>query len=1519
MPLKVFHPAVQSWFDRTFAAPTAVQCDAWAAIAQGRHTLIAAPTGSGKTLAAFLTAIDTLVRQAARGWIDDAVQVVYVSPLKALSNDVERNLQVPLAGITAVLLEQGSAAAEIRAQVRTGDTPQIERMAMRRRPPHILVTTPESLYLLLTSASGREMLATTRTVIVDEIHAVANSKRGAHLALSLERLAALCVHPVQRIGLSATQKPIEEIAKFLVGCELPPPPFDGGGLGRGRSESCPHPVLRMHRICECSECMDALELPPSNGGRDALKIGAQMGCTIVDTGHIRERDIQMLLPDAPLEAVMSNDVWQNVYDKLATLIDAHHTTLVFANTRRMVERVARQLTERLGEAHVAAHHGSLSKETRFDAEQRLKAGKLRVLVATASLELGIDIGDVNLVCQLGSPRSIAAFLQRVGRANHSISGVPKGRLFPLSRDELVECTALLDAVRRGELDRLHIPDKPLDVLAQQMVAEVASREYGEDELYQLVTRAWPYRDLQRDEFDEVLRMLSDGFATRRGRQSAYLHRDAVNQRLRARKGARLTAITCGGAIPDVADYRVILEPQEIFIGTLNEDFAIESQAGDIFQLGNASYRIQRIESGKVRVEDAKGQPPTLPFWLGEAPARTSELSQAVSRLRAQVNDVLTPDQSRLSVRPGLVEGQASTGSPRTEESIAAPGHQIDEASLKRCMDMLMQQHGLSESAARQLTDYLGAAKAMLGNLPTQQRLVFERFFDESGGMQLVIHSPFGARVNRAYGLSLRKRFCRSFNFELQAAATEDAVILSLGETHSFELAEVSRYLNSQTVRELLIQAMLDSPLFTTRWRWVASIALAVQRYRGGKRTPAPLQRMAAEDLISVVFPEQLACVENIQGDREIPDHPLVNQAIHDCLYEAMDIGGLEQLLKGLEQGEINVVACDLPTPSPLAQEILTAKPYAFLDDAPLEERRTQAVASRRWLDPQTAAEFGKLDERAIAQVREEAWPSVDNADELHDALMSMGLCSEAEAQRDGWQPLFEQLLSVGRVAVMNVVESVRYWLAAERLPMIVALYPQAVFTPALNLPAEFAQQQWDAETALVELLRGRLQALGPVTAHRLATVLCLPHADIDMALLKLETQGFAMRGQFTADVSQLEWCERRLLARIHRYTVQSLRAEIEPASTADFMRFLLQWQGVVREPRPQGVEALTGMIEQLEGIEVPAAAWESEILPARLHDYDPNWLDSVCLSGRALWLRLQASSSGASPVRATPIVLLTRKNLRLWQSASSTADEELRLSHPAQRMREYLQQYGASFFADIQHGSGLLQAQAEEGLSELVSAGLLSADSFSGLRALVLPMDRKRKMAARGLRIAQFGLEDAGRWSLVRRVTDAVADDRVTQLAFILLRRYGVVFRKLLVHESAQLPSWFELLRVFRQLEAQGLIRGGRFVGGVTGEQYALPEAVSSLRAMRKQALDGQLISLSAADPLNLSGVLIPGPRIPALAGNRLLLRDGELVASHVGGQSQLHTSFTPADEWAARNVLLHKRIPSLSTLGSMG
>ncbi|HXR18819.1 MAG TPA: DEAD/DEAH box helicase [Steroidobacteraceae bacterium] len=1439
MPLPRFHPAVARWFAAQFLQPTAAQAAAWPAIAAGRNVLIAAPTGSGKTLAAFLSAIDRLVRQAAERNLPAATQVVYVSPLKALSNDIQRNLEQPLTGVAAAMAAMGIEAPAIRTQVRTGDTPPTQRRAMRNTPPHILVTTPESLYLLLTSDSGRAMLASTRSVIVDEIHALAASKRGAHLSLSLERLESLCGRPLQRIGLSATQKPIELMARFLVGA---------------------------------AQADD---------------------CVIVDCGHVRARDLALLLPDSPLEAVMSNEVWENLYDHLAQLIQTHHTTLIFANTRRMVERVTRHLSERIGEQCIAAHHGSLAKELRLDAEQRLKAGKLRALVATASLELGIDIGDVELVCQLGTPRSISTFLQRVGRANHAVGGVPKGRLLPLSRDDLVECAALLAAVRAGELDALQIPAQPLDVLAQQLVAEVSAREYGEDELYQLVRRAWPYRALERGEFDELLRMLAEGIATRRGRQSAYLHRDAVHRRLRARRGARLTAITCSGAIPDNADYQVVLEPAGTFIGTLHEDFAVESLAGDVFQLGNSSYRILRVEAGRVRVEDAKGQPPTLPFWLGEAPARSAELSVAVSRLRSQVEAALP------TVAAEHIEG---------------------------CIAQLMQHHALPLVAARQLVEYLAGAKAVLGVLPTQQRLVFERFFDEAGDMHLVIHAPFGARINRAFGLLLRKRFCRAFNFELQAAATEDAIVLSLGETHSFALEDLPRFLSSRTAEPVLTQALLDAPLFATRWRWVVTIALAVRRMRAGKKTPAPLLRMAAEDLIAVVFPDQLACGENLAGEREVPDHPLVRQVLHDCLHEAMDVEGLLRLLTALERAEVQFVARDLPHPSLLAQEILSARPFAYLDDAPLEERRTQAVASRRWLDPQIAEQFGRLDAAAIEAVQAEAWPRPEGADELHDALLLLGAMTPAEAQRLGSQAAFDDLLQQRRATRLQVTEAdaAMFWVAAEQLPMLESIFPSHTLEPVIEAPSEYRQRVWEPEQAQRELLRGRLQVTGPVTAAMLADATALPRACVEAALAALETEGFVLRGRFTPGLAELEWCERRLLARIHRYTIRSLRAEIEPVASADFMRFLLDWHGITRTPRAEGVPSLAAVIEQLEGFEVPAAAWEADVLPARLQDYDPAWLDSLCLSGRALWARLDPPASAtAGPVRATPIALLTRRNWPLWQSLRRLDGQQASLSASAQAMVGYLEQHGASFFDELVQASGLLRAQAESGLAELVAAGRLSADSFGGLRALLMPLQRKRKLAARGRRSALFGLEDAGRWSLMQRAPAAPATPSPAQqaqldaVAWLLLRRYGVVFRRLLAREAAWLPPWHALLRAYRRLEAQGHIRGGRFVAGVSGEQYALPDAVAALRSVRKRERDGAWVSLCAADPLNLAGIVTPGTRVAALAGNRLLLADGVPIATYVAGEVQFLAALRPPEQWRARNALLrHTALPGLAQMG---
>jgi ATP-dependent Lhr-like helicase len=1178
---------------------------------------------------------------------------------------------------------------------------------------------------------------------------------------------------------------------------------------------------------------------------------------------------------------MSNDAWGLVYDRLAELIERHRTTLIFANTRRTVERATRHLAERLGKDAVAAHHGSLSKEKRFDAERRLKSGQLRALVATASLELGIDIGEVDLVCQLASPRSIAAFLQRAGRAGHAVDGISKARLFPTSRDDLVECAALLDAVRRGELDTLRMPPAPLDVLAQQIVAEVACGERGEAELFEMFRRAYPYRTLAREAFTDVVRMLAEGYSTRRGTRAAYLHRDAVNGKLRARRGARMTSLTSGGAIPDTADYDVVLEPQSLRIGSVHEDFAVESIAGDIFQLGNQSYRILRVERGRVRVEDAQGAPPSIPFWLGEAPGRSDELSMAVARLREEI-------------------------APRLDEG--------SDVAVNRLRDEV----GLGNDAARQLVDYLAAARTELGLLPTQSTLAMERFFDESGGMQLIIHSPFGSRLNRAWGLALRKRFCRSFNFELQAAATEDAIVLSLSTSHSFPLDEVARYLHSNSVHDVLTQALLDAPMFALRFRWNAGAALALPRFAGGAKVPPQIQRMKSEDLLATVFPDQVACLENIVGERRIPDHPLVAQTLQDCLYDAMDLEGLTALLKRLESGEAKIVARDLTAPSQLAAEILGARPYAFLDGAPLEERRTQAVSSRGFVDAQSAEDLGKLDADAIAAVREEAWPAPRDADEMHEALLALGAVNGDElAHNAAWQSWLDELAAVCRTTLLLSSPSGRggagfnLWIAAEMLPMWRAVHPDAALQPAIEAPVEFASKAWAREEALVELLRARVACVGPIHADELARTFGISDSDVAIALAALEREGCAMRGRFTPGANGEEWCDRHLLARIHRRTLQRLRREIEPVAPRDFLRFLLDWQHVSPETRLRGPDALAAVLAQLEGFEAPAGSWESQLLPARVAGYDIAWLDALCGAGRIAWTRLRASAGGAhaSPVRASPIVLLPRRQLAQWNAlCARVSTEPPALSSRAQAVVEFLAQHGASFFGEIADGTRLLKVELEDTLGELVGAGMVGADSFAGLRALLQPASKRNHPRQRRLtRHLLNGIEDAGRWSLVRHSIPSAPDaqgEAIEHVARVLLRRWGVVFWKLLQREATWLPPWRELRRVYQRLEARGEIRGGRFVEGVVGEQFALPEAVESLRRVRKRECDGVLIAISGADPLNLVGGVLPGAKVPALATSRIVYRDGLPVAAQVAGDVMLLQALQPHEERAVRAAM---------------
>ncbi|CAI8930266.1 ATP-dependent helicase Lhr and Lhr-like helicase [Pseudomonas sp. IT-P44] len=1419
-----FHPAVSAWFSNTFPTVTAAQARAWPLIRQHRSTLIAAPTGSGKTLTAFLAVIDDLVHrglETADGLPNETL-VVYVSPLKALSNDIQINLQNPLAGITEQLRALGLPELQINTAVRTGDTPQKERSAMRKTAPHILVTTPESLYVLLGSDSGRQMLGTTRTVIVDEIHAIAASKRGSHLALSLERLQALCAAPLMRIGLSATQKPIEAVSRFLV-------------------------------------------------GRDRA-------CEIIDIGHARPRDLGIEVPPVPLSAVMANDVWELVYDRLAVLAREHRTTLIFVNTRRLAERLSRHLSERLGKEAVAAHHGSLAKEFRLDAEQRLKCGDLQVLIATASLELGIDIGDVDLVCQISSPRSIAGFLQRVGRSGHQVGGTPKGRLFATTRDDLIECTALLDCVRRGELDTLQIPQAPLDVLAQQIIAEVSCQEWPEHALLEMFRNASPYADLDETHYQALLQMLAEGYNGRQGIRSAYLHRDAVTRTLRGRRGSKLTAVTSGGTIPDNADYNVLLEPQGLNIGSVNEDFAVESIAGDVFQLGNTSYRILRVETGKVRVEDAHGQPPTIPFWLGEAPGRSAELSFAVARLQAQLDDLL-------GTTPG---------------------------NLQPALDWLTETLGLNLDSAGQLVDYLARARLTLGALPSQDTLLMERFFDESGGTQLIIHTPFGSRINRAWGLALRKRFCRTFNFELQAAASEDAIVLSLSTSHSFELDEVWRYLHSNSAEHLLTQAVLDAPLFGVRWRWNAGVALALPRYSGGRKVPPQIQRMKSEDLIASVFPDQIACVENLAGEREIPDHPLVEQTLDDCLHEAMDCEGWLTLLRRMERGDVRLISRDLPAPSPLAAEILSARPYTFLDDAPLEERRTQAVLNRRWTDPQSTDDLGALDAEAIQAVREEAWPTPTNADEMHETLMSLACIADAEAQANAqWIDWLNALAESGRASRLQIDAGQLLWLAVERLTCLRAIYPQANFSPPLEALPGF-DEAWESDEAVLEVIRARLSAFGPLPLSAIAKPLGLPATHVTQALGQLEREGYVLRGHFTPGADQEEWCERHLLARIHRYTVKRLRREIEPVALQDFMRFLFDWQHLSVSTQGQGNAVLPAIVAQFEGYPAAASAWDSDILAARIKGYSASWLDDLCRSGKLVWTRLTAHNKSVSTaLRSTPIVLLPRSQVGLWSGLTEQTPVS-DLSPKTQKVYQALSQHGALFFDELIHEAHLLRSELEIALQELVGAGLVNADSFAGLRALITPTSKRQNRSSRRGRGAFIGgMDDAGRWALLRRGAPApVVDnkhstpsDTLEHIAMTLLRRYGVVFWRLLEREADWLPSWRELLRTFHRLEARGEIRGGRFVSGLAGEQFALPEAIPLLREVRRRAHDGSLIAVCGVDPLNLAGTLLPGAKVPALTNNRLVYRDGLPVAAEIAGQQVFWVESTSE----IRNKLNHR------------
>ncbi|QDT97212.1 DEAD/DEAH box helicase [Gimesia aquarii] len=1447
-----YHPIIEKWFRKRFQGPTDPQQQGWPCINRGEHTLISAPTGSGKTLTAFLSVIDRLVKRSLDGDLENEISVVYVSPLRALSNDMHRNLTEPLKEISQLLEEEGYTFTPIRVGLRTGDTPASKRAALVKRPPHILVTTPESLYLMLTASKSRETLKNVETVIVDEIHALLRDKRGSHWSLTLERLEALIDHPLQRIGLSATQKPLERVAQYLVGNR---------------------PEIEI-----------TFNLPQVTSTEDPERV-----CRIVNIGHSRTLDVSIQVPPSELSAICSHEQWAEVLEQIVELIESHHSTLIFVNTRRLAERITHQLTERLGEDVVGSHHGSLSAKIRHRTEQKLKSGELKAVIATASLELGIDVGYIDLVIQIGSPRGIATFLQRIGRSGHSLGLVPKGRIFALSRDELFESMALVRSIKKGILDTVRMPEAPIDILAQQITAEVSSQEWNTDELFELITRAYSFQNLKRKDYESTIQFLSEGISSTAGRSRVYLHHDQVQKRVRSRKNARLTATMNGGAIPEIASYRVVTEDDQTVVGSVDEDFAVESMAGDIFLLGNTSWKIRYVRGGDVTVVDANGAPPSIPFWFGEAPGRSLELSTEISDLREEL-----------------------------EQQIENP---------EQAINWLVRETNTDEWGSKQIVDYVQAQKAALGVVPTQKRIVFERFFDESGGMQLIIHAPFGGDINRAWGYTMRKRFCRSYNFELQATADDNGIILSLGPQHSFPLESLFTMLNTSNVQQLSEQAILDHPMFHVRWRWNVTRALLVSRMQNGKKVPPPLQRFRAEDLLTAVFPRLTGCPENEIGEIIRPDHILVDQTLYDCLNEQLDIEGFKNVLLQLEQGSIKLIPRDTREPSPFCYELLNSSPYTFLDGGEAQERRARAVATRQTISVESVEDLGRLSPEAIAQVCQEAQPLVRNADELHDLLL--GRIHLPINEQSDWVDWYQELESTGRATTLQRAEadsestSPQSWVATERLPAALAAFPESEYQPPVTVPAGVCQE-WESTEARTAIIRGLLDTCGPLTVTEIANFAGLTDSQTEAALMALEGEGIAMQGYFrikdpnweqsqegepaaenatlSSETPSKEWCHRRLLARIHRLTLQGLRAQVQPVGTNVFIQFLSHLHGLTGDEKRSGTNGLFEVLSMLQGVDIPAICWERDILSSRITNYKTNDLDELCFTGEIGWGRLYPPKRAADQgkpmtgiTRNAPVSFFLREDTP-WltyfnpiPSFQKITEEQNHLSSPAMEILELLNQQGALFATDMMTTTESMPSQIADSLGELISRGLVTSDSFSGMRQFTADRSSNNRRASRKKRIGlvrkRTTPNNTGRWSIWRRDSKNEIEEQslqyyeyVEQWAWQLIRRWGVVFRDLLLKETGA-PRWFELLQVYRRLEARGEIRGGRFVAGVAGEQFAMSGTIQELRKLRDNTTSDELIILSASDPLNLVGILTKQARIPSTANNRLAYWNGNLIA----------------------------------------
>jgi ATP-dependent Lhr-like helicase len=1359
-----FLPFVDRWFAEAFGEPTEPQRRGWPAIASGRDTLIVAPTGSGKTLAAFLWALDHLHRLGLEGRLEDRVYVVYVSPLRALNNDIEKNLKEPLAGIRAAAAAEGLRPPEVRMAVRTGDTLAAQRQAMTRRPPHVLITTPESLYILLTAERFRPALAGTRVVIVDEIHALMGGKRGAHLALSLERLQALVeahapgARP-QRIGCSATVSPVEEALAFLTGATA----------------------------------------------RDPVAI---------DAGFSRELDLRVVAAVDDFLTAPSDTVWEASLQEIAELVQAHRTTLVFCQSRRAAERLARDLDDRIGEGRVAAHHGSLSRRGRLDAEHRLKQGELRALVATSSLELGIDIGAIDLVIQVQSSRSVATTLQRIGRAGHRLTQVSKGRIVVTKGEELLEAAAVVRSIRERRLDRIAVPQAPLDVLAQQIVAAVAAESIAVDELYGRFRQAAPYRGLGRDDFVAVVRSLAEPLpADVRGVTPRILW-DRVNDRLHARRGSRLLALTSGGTIPDAGLYDVFVADTDLKVGTLDEEFVTESLPGDVFLLGSNAWRIVTVRAGRVLVEDGHGMSPTIPFWRGEHPARSWDLGLAVGRLRRDA-----------------------------AERLDAPDFAAWAAA--EC--------GADGRAAAALGAWLRKAGEVLDGVPDDQGIVVESFSDEMGGRHAMIHSVFGMRVNGAWGLALREKMRRLFGLQAEASHVDDGILMSFapGQVPP-DPGRLPTLVPPEELEALLGHALIGSPLFATRFRQAAVRALFIARTQGGQRVPAYLTRLKADALL-----------EAVGGQAEFP---VVAETLRECLHDAFDVPRLTRLLERLHDGEMWTRQVDAPLPSPFVYPLLLAWDWAYLDAGHAEERRSDAVVMRKaW-----SVAPGPLRPDIVATVEAELGRTTPerrarDPNELAAVLDDLGDLDEDEiADRVVAEPrrLLEALAGEGRVTSITLGGR-RAWIPATDRDLYAGL---------------------DGDDGLERVALRALRTRGPLTAAGLAVRYGVGDEAVARVLDRLVARGLVRRGAYLEGAAGPQYVHVAVLDAIQRRQVHARRVPRPLAAPEQLSAALLRRHHLHPDHRLVGAPGVLAALELLQGEDIPVRVWEQALLPGRVEGYQREWLDRLGLGGEIVWTVFDVT--GGDPRRSGRVGVALRENLGWLRHRPASPPE---LDARTKNVLLHLQLRGASFVQDLTRVTGLSTADTLATLWALFWAGLVSPDSFSVIVAgtgpprstpgAAPPRRRRRRGQSRGV-LPQLPL--VGRWSAFGDDEPLGAEERDEARARLLLSRYGVLARELAGGD------WSTLRHTLLRLEYGGEVARGYFVEGLSGEQYALADALRDLDAPARRAephvlvnmvdpanLWGRLFALSRPDGTRVAAARIPQSWLVFRAGRPVLLAEG--------------------------------------------